>query len=442
MVTLNYSYRIYPDSEQQQRLDEWLETSRQVYNYALRELKDWLVVECRIKNAECTSGKSLFFSTYTNSKLPFHLRPLPLASRKSPLNACSLIKEYIMPADSPFPSYHRQQNLLPAAKKDNPLLKDIPSQTLQCVIRRLHDSWDWFRDRGYGFPRFKKFGQFKSLLFPQFKSNPLTSWQIKLPKLGLVPINLHRPIPFGFVVKQVRVIKKAKGWFATIAIYADFEIPLPVPHGNAMGIDIGLEKFLATSDGKVENPPRFFRDLQSKLKLLQRRLSRKKQRSANYEKARVKVARLHNLIADTRKDYHYKTAHKLCDMAGMIFMEDLDFRIPLLPPLKGGLRGMGKQMLDGGFGQFRDILKWVCKRRGVFFDVVDSRGTSQECPNCQCEVKKDLSVRWHTCPECGYECDRDVASAQVIRDRGIQSVPKGIGERKPPAESVLAGDFG
>ncbi len=349
MVTLNYSYRIYPDSEQQQRLEEWLETSRRVYNYALGELKDWL------------------------------------ASRKSPLLACSIKQEYIIPADSPFPSYHRQQNALPKAKKDNPFLKDMPSQTLQCVIRQLHSAWDWFRARGYGFPRFKKFGQFKSLLFPQFKSNPLTGWQIKLPKLGLVQINLHRPIPLGFIIKQVRVINKAGRWFATIAIYADFSIPEPVPHGNAMGVDIGLEKFLATSDGYLEKPPRFFRHLQSKLKLLQRRLSRKKKRSANYEKTRKKVERLHNRIADTRKDYHYKTAHQLCNMAGMIFMEDLDFRITA----KGFL---GKQMLDGGFGQFRDILKWVCLRRGVYFDVVDSRGTSQECPNCQCEVKKDLSL--------------------------------------------------
>ena len=399
MVTLNYSYRIYPDSEQQKRLDEWLETSRQVYNYALGQLQDWL------------------------------------RSRKSPVNACSIKQEYIIPAEQPFPSYQAQQNALPKAKKENPSLKDIPSQTLQCVIRQLYSAWDWFRARGYGFPRFKKIGRFRSLLFPQFKGNPLTEWQIKLPKLGLVQINLHRPIPEGFLVKQVRVIKKAGKWFATIAIYADFSIPEPLPHGNAIGIDCGLEKFIATSDGYLEKPPRFFRDLQSRLKVLQRRLSRKKKRSANYQKAAQKVARLHHQISDTRKNYHYQLSHKLCDMASTIFMEDLDFRITA----KGFL---GKQMLDGGFGQFRNILKWVCKRRGVYFDVVDSRGTSQECPNCQCEVKKDLSVRWHSCPECGYECDRDVASAQVIRDRGLKTVPVDKGKRKPPAESVLAGSFG
>ncbi|MGB5709939.1 MAG: transposase, partial [Waterburya sp.] len=75
------------------------------------------------------------------------------------------------------------------------------------------DAWDFFRNRGYGFPRFKKYGQMKSILFPQFKDNPLTDYHLKLPKLGLVQINLHRPIPDGFVVKQVRVLKKAQGWY-------------------------------------------------------------------------------------------------------------------------------------------------------------------------------------------------------------------------------------
>ncbi len=105
------------------------------------------------------------------------------------------------------------------------------------------------------------------------------------------------------------MIKKAGKWFATIAIYADFTIPEPVEtrhalslHGHAIGVDVGLEKFLATTNYYLEKPPRFFRDLQSKLKLLQRRLSRKKKRSANYQKGAQKVARLHNQIADTRKD--------------------------------------------------------------------------------------------------------------------------------------------
>jgi putative transposase len=114
-----------------------------------------------------------------------------------------------MSADYPFPGYHQQQNNLPKAKKLFPSLSSVPSQVLQTNVRRLHDAWDFFQKRGYGFPRFKKYGQMKSILFPQFKVNPITGslrapsvGQITLPKLGKVPINLHRPILDGFALAR------------------------------------------------------------------------------------------------------------------------------------------------------------------------------------------------------------------------------------------------
>jgi putative transposase len=96
----------------------------------------------------------------------------------------------------------------------------------------------------------------------------------------------------------------------------------------------------------------------------------------------------------------------------MVFMEDLDYRVSA----KGRF---GKHMLDAAFGQFRRIVKYVCWKRGKFFSEVDGRGTSQQCPECGGEVKKDLSVRIHDCPHCGYKTDRDVAAGQNIRNRGI-----------------------
>ena len=116
------------------------------------------------------------------------------------------MREYIIPTSVPFPSYQRQQNDLPKLKQEHPELGNVYSQVLQTTIRRLHDTWDAFQNRGFGFPRFKKFG-FKSFVFP-FKDNPITGYHIKLPKIGLVPINMHRPIPDGFVVKQVRATRK------------------------------------------------------------------------------------------------------------------------------------------------------------------------------------------------------------------------------------------
>jgi putative transposase len=379
MLTLTHRYRIYPDAIQEQMLIEWMEICRNAFNYALREIKDW-----------CDSRKCL-------------------------IDRCSLEKEYILPADLKFPGEVYQLNNLPKAKKEFPKLSEVPSQVLQQAIKQLHKGWEYFQERGFGFPRFKKYGQLKSLLFPQFKENPVTNLQIKLPKIGAIPINLHRPIPNGFVVKQVRILRKADKWYASISIQCDVTIPNPIPHGHPLGVDIGLEKFLATSDGYLVKPPKFFKNLQSQLKLLQRRLSRKQKRSKNYEKQHLKVARLHHQIDNTRKDFHFKQAHSLCDAGDLVFMEDLDYRT--------SAKGMfGKHMLDAAFGQFRTIVKYVCWKRGKFFAEVDARGTSQLCPECGGEVKKELSIRVHNCPHCGYTTHRDVAAGQNIRNRGIKLI--------------------
>jgi putative transposase len=379
MLTITHRYRIHPDTTQEQQLIEWMEICRGAYNYALREIKDW-----------CDS-------------------------RKCWVDRCSLEKEYILSPELKFPHEIQQLNNLPKAKKEFPRLSEVPSQVLQQAIKQLHVGWRYFQERGFGFPRFKKFGQFKSLLFPQFKENPVTNLHVKLPKLGEIPINLHRPIPAGFVVKQVRILRKADRWYASISLQCDVSVPYPTPHGHPIGVDIGLEKFLATSDGVLVKPPKFLRELQGKLKLLQRRLSKKKKRSKNYEKQRIKVARLHHQIDNTRKDFHYQQAHALCDAGDMVFMEDLDYRT--------SAKGMfGKHMLDAAFGQFRSIVKYVCWKRGKFFAEVDARGTSQECPECNGEVKKDLKVRVHDCLSCGYKTDRDVAAGQNIRNRGIKLI--------------------
>jgi putative transposase len=395
MITLTYRYRIYPNAIQEQMLIEWMEICRNAFNYALQEIKDW-----------CDSRKCL-------------------------VDRCSLEKEYILSPELKFPGEVYQLNNLPKAKKEFPKLSEVPSQVLQQAIKQLHKGWEYFQKRGFGFPRFKKYGQFHSLLFPQFKENPVTNLHVseadrasctgrrfrhpasvKLPKIGAIPINMHRPIPNGFVIKQIRILRKADKWYASICIQCDISIPDPIPHGHPIGVDIGLEKFLATSDGVLIKPPKFFKKLQSELKLLQRRLSRKQRRSQNYEKQRLKVARLHHQIDNSRKDFHFKQAHAICDTGDMVFMEDLDYRTSA----KGML---GKHMLDAAFGQFRTIVKYVCWKRGKFFSEVDARGTSQECPECGGEVRKDLSVRVHRCPHCAYTTDRDVAAGQNIRNRGI-----------------------
>jgi putative transposase len=382
MLSMNYTYAIYPTADQQALMLEWLETCRRLYNRCLRDLKDWI------------------------------------NSRKCSLYSCSLDREYIMSADIPFPSYLEQKRQLTQWKKTDEKLKDVHSQVTQDVVKRMHNTWEAFKARGFGFPRFKKFGQYHSFLFPQFKAEPIRGYKIKLPGIGYLTINQHRPIPEEFVVKQVRVLSRARNtkWFVVVTIQANVSVPDPMPYGRAIGIDIGLENFLTTSDNFVVRPARFFRDSQRRLKVLQRRAAKKVKRSKNWDNAQRAVARYQHKIANSRKNFHLQVAHSLCDQADMIFVEDIDFRVSA----KGFL---GKHMLDGGFGQFRDLLKWVCWKRGKYFATVDYKYTSQICPECGTHTgKKELSQRVHDCAECGYQTTRDHASGRVILHRGLSSI--------------------
>lgn len=422
MLTMNYIYRINPTPKQQELMLGWMETCRRLYNRCLRNLKDWL------------------------------------NSRKCSLYSCSIDREYIISPDIPFPSYLEQKRQLTQWKKTNPYLKQVHSQVSQDCVKRLHNTWERFKSKKFGFPRFKKFGRYQSFLFPQFKESPITPSNlplqgktkrslslrrgvgrggfIKLPKIGQVEINLHRPIPDGFKVKGVRIVSRVRGtvWYAVVTIQCDVKVPDPLPFGRGIGADIGLESYLVTSDNFRVEPAKFFRELQSRLKVLQRKASRKKKRSANWEKAQLKVARLHHQISNARKNFHFQTSHILCDQGDMIFVEDINFKTTA----KGFL---GKQMLDGGFGQFRDLLSWVCWKRGKYFATVDHKFTSQICPECGTHTgKKELNQRQHICPECGYSTSRDHASGRVILQRGLELiVPMDCRERKLSGNGVLSG---
>ncbi len=121
-------------------------------------------------------------------------------------------------------------------------------------------------------------------------------------------------------------------------------------------------------------------------------------------------------MPDTRKDFHFKTAHKLCQGAGMIFVEDINF--------KSWSRGMlRKHFADAGFGNFVNILQWVCKKTDTYFAKVDKDYTSQICPRCDTYTgKKSLDVRIHYCDNCGYTNNRDVVASEVILKRGLGAV--------------------
>jgi putative transposase len=360
--------------------EEWLETHRRVYNYALAERKDWY------------------------------------KSRSCQVNACSLHSCYIIPADVPRPTFASQCKSLTAARKENEYLKRVNAQSLQQTLRRLEKAFVSMWEQNHGFPRFKKPGRMRSFSFPQLGVNPLGNGFVKLPVIGAVSMRQSRSIPDGGVVKQARVVSRVSGWYVMLTVQWDVNAPQPIPRGEAVGIDVGLSSFVATSNGLLVKRPRFFVDAERKLKLLQQRVSKKRIGSNNWKKAQRKVASLHEYVANCRKDWHRKLSHKICDNAGMVFVEELN--------LIGLSRGMHRlHCLDAGFGQFFNILEQTCFKRDVYFQKVDSRKTSQICPSCGVQTgKKELSERTHICSNCGYTTDRDVAAAQVVLIRGLAAV--------------------
>ena len=386
MLTITHEYKLQPTSKQIESIEQTLNICRSVWNFALRQRKDW-----------CNS-------------------------RSSPVNACSIHSEYIISVNEPFPNYHKQAKQLTEAKKVYPQLKLVHSQVLQQALRTLDRAWDDMKARGFGFPRFKNKYRLRSFVFPQLGKDPIRKDAIKLPQFGWVRWRQSRPIPEGFKIKQARIVRKASGYFVMLSLQLDVNVPSPLPHGHPRGLDLGFDKFVATSDGEEIKRPRFLKTLQDKLKLLSRRLRNKAYGSHNRHKLNQKIARLHQRISDTRKDWHFKLSHHLVKDAGMIFVEEINF--------VSWQRGMlSKSSADAGFGQFVNILEWVCWKTDTYFDKVDKNGTSQTCPNCGAHTgKKELEVRVHQCPVCQYTTTRDVAASQEIRNRGLKAVGQIVSE--------------
>ncbi|HEY9691656.1 MAG TPA: transposase [Oculatellaceae cyanobacterium] len=384
MLTVTHQYKLIATKSQMATFDEWLRIARQVYNYALRERKDWV------------------------------------NSRKSAVNACSIVSEYIISPDVPRPNYANQCNNLALAKKSYPELNIPHSQVLQQTLKVLETAFVSMWERGHGNPRFKK--KLYSFVFPSVKNAAVEPGRVKLPKIGWVKMKMSRPTPDGFQLRQIRIVKKASGYYAMLIYQLAVDIPDTPMQGYPLGVDIGLTQYLATSDGELIDRPKFFNALHGKLKSLQRRLKHKKKGSSNWLKLQNKIARVHEKISDTRKDWHFKLAHHLCDQAGAIFVEDINF--------KAWAKGLfGKHTLDAAYGQFFEILSYVCWKRGVYFAKVDKNHTSQTCPNCGVLTgKKSLSERVHKCPECRYQTHRDVAAAQVIKNRGVFAVGQSVSE--------------
>ncbi len=357
-----FKYRLYPNRSQAEALDAMLETHRRLYNFALEERREVYEAE------ERTVG------------------------------------------------YAEQSGKLREARKADPYLAKTNFSSTQATLRRLDRSFKAFFRRirageKPGYPRFKPEGRFRTVEFPSYGDGCRLkdNGRLYLQHVGQVKVKLHRPVEGR--IKTVSV-KRACGRWYVVFVCDVGEAPEPASDGPAVGIDLGLKSFIATSEGESVEPPRCYRKGHKKLCRAQRSLSRKKRGSNRRRKAREKVARLHEKIANQRQDFHHKQARKLVDAHGSIVHEALN--------VKGIARTrLARSTLDAGWASFLNILTQKAEEAAVRVIAVDPRNTTQACSSCGAlpEIKKTLSDRLHVC-SCGYVTDRDVNAALNILARG------------------------
>jgi putative transposase len=319
-----YKYRLYPTKAQKQLLADTLESCRVLYNCALEQRK-------------------------------IAFRQFKVSVRRLDQQAQLLeIKEY-------FPEY-----------------KSVYSQVLQEVILRVDKAFlNFFRrlktNEKPGYPRFKGRGWYNSFTYPQsgfsLSDNRKGNQKLRLSKIGKVTVRLHRAIKGN--IKTCTIKRELNNWYVCFACETKSEL-LPKAFRD-VGIDVGIEKFAALSDGVLIYNPKFLRKSEAKLKSQQRSLSRKKKGSNSRKKQRNKLAKIHCKIKDQRNDFLHKESHKLVKNYDVIVLEDLR--------IKNMVKNhhLAKSISDASWAKFIKYVSYKAESAGKKVIFVNPRNTSQIC---------------------------------------------------------------
>ncbi len=365
-----YKYRLYPTKDQQDILEKHLSLCKWLYNHFLEE------------------RESLY------------------EKNKTKITCYDQIKK------------------IPNLKKERSELKNIYSQTLQDVARRLDKAFQNFfrrvkenkngRKQKPGYPRFKGYWRYDSFVYPQ-SGFELTTNKLNLSKIGSLRIKLHREIEGNIKTLTIRRTSTNK-WYACFSVEDNKELPNKKGIKNTIGIDMGLNSFLTTDKGEKIDNPRHLRKLEEKLSKIQRWHSRKKLKSKNRSKSRLKIAELHEKITNQRQDFLHKLSNKLIKNFQLIAFEKLN--------IKGMAKNryLSKSIADAAWARFLQMLTYKAEEAGVWVVEVNPKNTSQACSSCNHIVKKTLATRIHKCPQCGLTIDRDVNAARNILQLALNTV--------------------
>ena len=420
-----YQYQFYPNTNQKLALNQWLRICRYWYNRQLGDRFDW----------------------WDNNR--------------TAVNACPLIVSISSPRENP--NYYSQKKQLPLLKKDLVKvfhsgelldLKQVDSTLLQDVCKRVDKAFERFivgdsQGKKSGRPRFKTEAGYRTMTFATASNDWIKlirqNWiYIRLPKLGVVKVRMHRPIPYGFTIKQASVTKKADGWFVQL-ILEDISVPQFTPDqviptwDNSIGLDAVLHEdvYLATSEGEKLPSLKPLRKNQAKLDRISRKRNKRKRGSKSRRKLAKKEALRHQKIARSRKDFHYKTAHKLIKTgAKFFFYEELNLKGltkrnkvkqddngNYLPNGQSAKSGLNKSWLDAAFGQFFQTLEYIAAKAGSV--VVSQKPAYTSMVLCYRNeiIFTDCSMRDYWDEQNSLMVDRDINAAINLKRLGLDIFP-------------------
>lgn len=315
-------------------------------------------------------------------------------------------------------SYSDISKLLTSLKKELTWLKEVDKCALQNALKDLDYAYKRFF-KGTGYPKFKSKHSSKMSYRSSFSNNniELLENSIKLSKLGKVKIkdNAYRPKDGRILNATVSKTKTGK-YFVSIC-YTNINVkPLPKT-GRKVGIDLGIKSFISTSDGKRKDDPRYLEKSEAKLIKLQKALTRKPKDSANREKAKLKLAKCHEKIANQRKDFLHKLSKSLVVNYDVIVIEDL--RIKNL--LKN--HHLAKSISSVSWYMFTEMLRYKALFYGkTLIKVNPFFPSSQLCSTCHFKNTnvRNLKVRVWKCSKCGAINDRDINAAINILNEGLR----------------------